>query len=498
VESYQAEVQYRQDLAAFRAEHPEVEITDESPWAGSEAPAEGAPDAAKPAEEAPAAEAKPGEEQAPPAEAGADAEEFSLAEETALTPQALNDLIKNNPERQAFLDGDKEFKGAVFKLAREHAELSQFRGIFPTAASANFAKGEANWLTTVVSKIQTAETPKQIDEAIDMQMERFQVRGADGKPVLDADGSPQYEDDGYRYAERWIDRYAENTLAEIDARITANKYGSDAEREADSDMKLALSIIQKDLHPSNEPKADPDLSHLPEDARREVQARLDEAKRIEAANAATTAGAGKQSREKTRTEGTQKFFADAGKRTFEQVDKIVDALRKAGAVIPDWQLEAKMPGTNVSAFKNAVGNEIEQFIKADPYLFKQQLDLEWQYLARPTPENMQERVKSFDAILQTKDETGKSLLNRIVTKLVRKYGAGVQAAAEGATVDVAPTASREPVQGGPPRPHTLTSDEAWKQAEAGLAKERKDWNTMDQSERMSLLFARQRELLTRK
>jgi len=498
VESYQAEVTYRQQLAEFKAAHPEIEVKEESAWASDEPAAEAKPGEA-PAAEAPAAETKPAEAEAPAPEApAAEEEQYSLAEDSNLTPQALNDLIKANPERQAFLDGDGEFKGAIFKLAREHAELKQFQGIFPTAQSATFAKGEANWLTTVVSKIQTAETPKQIDEAIEMQMERFQVKGADGKPVLDADGSPQYEDDGYRYAERWVDRYIEPTLAEVDARLAANQYANEADRERDNDMKLALSIIQRDIHPSNEPKPDPDLSHLPDEARKEVQARLDEAKKIESENAAKAAGAGKQNREQIRKEGTQKFFADAGKRTFDQVDKIVASLRKAGAVIPDWQLEAKMPGTNISAFKNAVGTEIEQFIKADPYLFNQQLQLEMQYLARPTPENMQERVKAFDGILQTRDETGKSLLNRIVTKLVRKYGSQVQAAAEGATVTEAPAASREPVQGGPPRPHVMTADDAWKEAEKQLGTERKDWHTIDQAERLSALFARQRQLLTQK
>ncbi|HEY5054127.1 MAG TPA: hypothetical protein VII45_12035 [Solirubrobacterales bacterium] len=498
MESYQAEVQYKQELEAFKAENPGVKVEDESPWA-SDKPAEAKPAEAeaKPAEEPPAAEAAPADADAKPADA--DAEQFSLADDAPITPQMVNDLLKGDEALKAAIEANPAAKGAIMKLARENAELVQFKGIFPSAASATFAREKANRFVTLTAQVQAgAESPEKMATAFQSFAQEFAVMGADGKQVMDAQGNPEYADDFYAFNEHVVDRYINGTLPDVEARLTANKYADDAERERDQDLKLALDIIKGDLHPQTGPKADPDLSHLDEKTRGEVQSRLDEAKRIEAANLEKEKGAGKRTREQVRQEGTTKFFADAGKRTFDQVAQIVDKLRAAGAVIPQWQLDAKVPGKDYSAFNNEVGNAIEQHIKADPYLANQQLELELQYLANPSVENHQERIKAFDGILQAKDHTGKSLLNRIVTKLVRQYGSQVQAGAAAATTPEAPNASREPVQGGPVRPKQMTSDDAYKAAEIQLAKEVQGWQNMDQAERMTLTLGRQRQLMAAK
>jgi len=503
VESYQAEVQYRKELAEFQAAHPDVKIDDDSPWAKdpAAAPAEAAPaadGAAKPAEggtqEAQAAETKPAEEKT---DAG-DQEQFSLADDAPITPQMVNDLLKGDETLKAAIEANPAAKGAIMKLARENAELVQFKGIFPSAASATFARDKAQRMVTITAQVQAgAESPEKMATAFETFAQEFAVMGPDGKQLVD-NGQPVFADDFYAFNEHIVDRYINGTLPDVEARIAANQYTSAADRERDQDLKLALDIIKGDLHPQTGPKADPDLSNLSEDARNEVQARLDEAKRIEAANLAKEQGAGKQSREQVRQEGTKKFFADAGKRTFDQVNTMIEKLRKAGAVIPQWQLDAKVPGKDYSAFNNEVGNAIEQHIKADPYLANQQLELEMQYLANPTPENHQNRITAFDQILQTKDHTGKSLLNRIVTKLVRQYGTQVQEAEKAGDVKEAPTASREPVQGGPVTPKALTQKEAWAMAESQLAKEVDGWQNMDQAERMTYILGRQRQLMTAK
>lgn len=499
VESYQAEVTFRQELAEFRAAHPEVEITDDSPWA-SDKPAEAAPAEVKPGEapaEVPAAEAAPAEAEAKPAEA--DTEQFSLADDVAITPQMVNDLLKGDETLKAAIEANPAAKGAIMKLAREHAELSQFRGIFPSADSAKFARDKANRMVTLSAQIQAgAESPEKMGAAFDNFAQEFAVMGADGKQVLDEQGQPLFADDFYAFNEHIVDRYINGTLPDVEARLAANKYPDDATRERDQDLKLALDIIKGDIHPQTGPKADPDLSSLSEDARKEVQTRLDEAKRIETANAEKEKGAGKRDRAAVRQEGTQKFYADAGKRTFDQAKQIVEKLRAAGAVIPQWQLDAKVPGQNYSAFDNQVGMAIESHIKADPYLTNQQIELELQYLNSPTPENHQARVTAFDAILQAKDHHGKSLLNRIVTKLVRQFGSQVQDGAKTTTVADAPTASREPAQGGAVRPKAMTPDDAYRTAESQLAKEINGWQNMEQSERISHILGRQRQLMVAK
>ena len=497
-DSYMAEVQWKQDLAAFKEANPGVAIEDESPWTGTEASPAETP-AAEPGTETTTEEAKPAEGETKPADTTADDEPFGLDDAPAsLTPQALNDLFKGDEALKAAVEANPAAKGALFKMARENAELSQFKGIFPNKDAATFARDTANRTVGLRSQFQMAETPEAMAGAFDSFVQEFAVIGSDGKQVMDATGNPVYGDDLYLFGEHVVDRYADSTLAEVEERIAANQYTDEAQRERDNDLKLALSIIKDDLHPA-EPgaKADPDLSHLPDDVRKEVQGRLDEAKRIESENAAAKAGAKKQSREQVRTEGNNKFFADAGKRTFEQARSMVEKLRAAGAVIPQWQLDAKVPGQNYTAFDNEVGKAIEAHLKSDPYEYNKQFQLELQYIANPTPENLQARLSAFDAVLQSRDDSGKSLLNRVVTKLVRQYGSQASTAATAAAgTDKAPAASTEPKAGPAAQTHQMSTDDAYRMAETQLAKEVKDWHSLGYSEQMSQTLARQRKILT--
>jgi hypothetical protein len=124
------------------------------------------------------------------------------------------------------------------------------------------------------------------------------------------------------------------------------------------------------------------------------------------------------------------------------------------------------------------------------------LDLEVQYVANPTPENMAARVAAFDQFLQNRDHTGKSFLNRTVTKLVRKFGQQVQESAGNGRTETAPNASKEPTPGGAPKPVRMTSDDAYRAAEAALAKEVHGWENMGMSERLAMIMPRQRQLLS--
>lgn len=489
IDHYQAEVTWKQEIEAFKEANPGVAIPDELAAPPADAPAAEAPPETKPAD----GEAKPADAETLPA---VDEDPVLIQDEAAITPQALNELLKGDKAITAAIEANPVVHGAILKLAREHAELSQFKGIFPNKESAEFAKKEANSKVALRTQFQMAETPEQMAGAFDSFMSEFAVIGPDGKQVIDAQGQPVYGDDLYAFGEHVVSRYTDSTLAEVEERLKTGQYASDAEKTRDEDLKIALQIINEDLRPSNTPKADPDLSTLAPDVRAQVQARLDEAKRIESDNAAKAASAGKQSRAQTREKGTTEFFQQSAARVWPQVDKIVEKLRAAGAVIPDWQLTTPLPGTNISAFKNEVGKQIQSFIKADPYIANHMMSLELQYLNNPTPETMQQRVAYFDGILQSKDETGRSLLNRTVSSIVHQYGTSVANGAKAATAP--PAASTEPRQGGAVRPQVLTADEAWKQAETALAKEVNGWQNMTDSERMSQIFTRQRQLLTAK
>jgi len=496
-EYYQADVTYQQEMAAFKEANPDFKFEESAaavPAPGDAVPAEGE---TKPAE----AETTPAEGETKPAEeAKADDEPIILAEEQSLTPQALNELLKGDEALRAAVEANPKAKNALMKLAREHAELSQFKGIFPNAESAKFAQAEAGKAVSLKAQFQNADTPEGMAKAFDSFMGEFAVVDDKGQQVIGEDGLPVFADDAYAFNEHIVDdRYFSSALSEIEANLKANAFKSDQERQDELDAKTAIEILRKrDFNHRHESSAapDPDLSSLAPDVRKQVEDRLAEAKRVEAANQAENAGKGKASRQEQRQAGTKEFFGKSAARVWPSVDKIVEKLRAAGAIIPDWQLTTPLPGTDVSAFRNEVGNRIQQFVKADPYISDHMMQLELQYLANPNDQTMGQRVEYFDRVLQSKDETGRSLLNRIVSNIVHKYGTTV--AEGGKTAETAPTASKTPAQGTPVTPKQMTADDAWKAAEQQLSKEVQGWGNMSSAEQMTYTMGRQRELMTAK
>ena len=494
---YQADVTYQQELAAFKEANPDFKSEESAavvPAPGDAVPADGE---TKPAE----AETTPAEGETKPAEeAKADDEPIILTEEQSLTPQALNELLKGDETLRAAVEANPKAKNALMKLAREHAELSQFKGIFPNAESAKFAQAEAGKAVSLKAQFQNADTPEGMAKAFDSFMGEFAVVDDKGQQVIGEDGLPVFADDAYAFNEHIVDdRYFSSALSEIEANLKANAFKSDQERQDELDAKTAIEILRKrDFNHRHESSAapDPDLSSLAPDVRKQVEDRLAEAKRVEAANQAENAGKGKASRQEQRQAGTKEFFGKSAARVWPAVDKIVEKLRAAGAIIPDWQLTTPLPGSDTSAFRNEVGNRIQQFVKADPYISDHMMQLELQYLANPNDQTMGQRVEYFDRVLQSKDETGRSLLNRIVSNIVHKYGTTV--AEGGKTAETAPTASKTPAQGTPVTPKQMTADDAWKAAEQQLSKEVQGWGNMSSAEQMTYTMGRQRELMTAK
>lgn len=487
VEWYAASTKYNQDVEAYSQEHP-----DWKPDVVEEPKPADAPEAA-PETKTEDGEPKPADADTP----DPDAETFSLDDDPALTPQGLNDLIKGKPERQAFLESDPEFKNALFRMSREHAELAPLKGIFPGGVeSAKFAQKTATETVNLKHQFQTAESPEDMARVFDSFASQFVETGADGKPVIDPEtGKAKLGEDYYAYHEYVIDRYAESTLAEVEEALKGANL-SDAERDRLTDLKLAAKIIQGDLHPSDETPT-PDRSGMDPAVRSQIEAAEARAKEAEDKLAGKDSASKKQSRAEVQKQGRQAFFKEAGTRVFQKVDSIVDALRKGGAVIPQWQLDAPAPGKNHSMFKEQVGQAIESALKSDPWESQNMANLELAYMANPTKENVDSWVKAHDTFINTRDHTGKSLLNRIVTGLVKKYGAP-QGGAQPGTADAAPNASREPSSSGAVRPVAMTQDQAWGDAQKQLAKEVHGWEFMGDSEKMAQTMARARQLMTRK
>lgn len=470
--------------SAWRQENPDGG----SPWEES-TPAEVTVE--KPAEEV-QAEAPKAEEVKVEEKAGEPEESYSLDEEPSLTPQALNDLIKGKPEREEFFNSDPELKGQLMKMAREHNELQQFRGIFPGKESAEFAKKTSDRFVTLQAKIQTAETGEAMNSAIDDFAQEFAVTGADGQPVRDADGDIEYQEDFYRFAETFIERWAKATIKDVEKKLQTPNL-SERDKVRYEDQKTAAEIALQDIHPSPEAN-DPDLSEVPEHIRGQVEARLAEAKKIEAQNAEAQGKQGKQAQVAQRQQANKQFFDEIGQRTFNQVSSTIDKMRKSGAAIPEWMLQTNIPGTNTPVFYSQVGTAVQELIQSDPWTRRTMAELE---MRPPTPENIQERVKFYDSVLNRTNERGISNIRGIVSKIVKGFGDGLQKQQDSRPAPTT-TAAPEPKGGGPVKPTVLTRDQAYHQAQAQLAKEVVGWDDLDHSTKMAYTFTRQNNLMSAK
>lgn len=470
--------------SAWRQENPDGG----SPWEES-TPAEVTVE--KPAEEV-QAEAPKAEEVKVEEKPSEPEESYSLDEEPSLTPQALNDLIKGKPEREEFFNSDPELKGQLMKMAREHNELQQFRGIFPGKESAEFAKKTSDRFVTLQAKIQTADSREQMSSAYDDFAQEFAVVGADGKPVLDEDGDQVYTEDFYKFNETPLERFAKSNIREAEEALKSTNL-SDLEKAKLKDQLTLGNMILEQLDPSPDAN-DPDMSGVPDHLRATVEARLSEAKRIEAQNAEAQGKQGKQTQVAQRQQANKQFFDEIGQRTFNQVSSTIDKMRKSGAAIPEWMLQTNIPGTNTPVFYSQVGTAVQELIQSDPWTRRTMAELE---MRPPTPENIQERVKFYDSVLNRTNERGISNIRGIVSKIVKGFGDGLQKQQDSRPTPTT-TAAPEPKGGGPVKPTVLTRDQAYHQAQAQLAKEVVGWDDLDHSTKMAYTFTRQNNLMSGK
>jgi FtsZ-interacting cell division protein YlmF len=410
-------------------------------------------------------------------------EPFSFEDEPAITPQSLNDMLQGDEAIKAAVEANPKVKNALHKLARENAELVQFKGIYPNADSARFAKQTADRTVSLRMQFQRAETPELMATAYDSFMQEFAVVDAAGKPVLDAQGQPTYGDDFYALNEHIIERYSDNTGAEVEARLAANKYATPAERQRDEDLKIAIDIIKEDLKGSYG-EAKPDLSQYPEEIRSDIQKKLDDIERREAALNGKRTEAQKIEHQQKVTQANQQYMTDIARRTYDGIQEIVKEFRNKGALLPDWQLLAAAPGSKTPIFYQNVANEMEKLIKADAYTFQNFLELE---AKPPTPENTKARVEFFDRLL-------KDNLRTIVKTQVRGFGKQ-QVEAAAAKPEPTTTASVEPRSQAAPTPKILTKDEAYAQAKANLVKTDRDFGNLSEAEQLAKVMTAANRLL---
>lgn len=399
------------------------------------------------------------------------AEPFSLEDEPAITPQSLNDILQGDQAIKSAIDANPKVRNALHKLARENAELQPYRGMFPNVDAAKFAKTTADRTVGLRRSIMTAETPEQMSGAYDSFAQEFAVVGADGKQVV-VDGVPQFADDFYAFNEHVVGRYADNTLAMVEARLNADKYPNEAAKVRDQDLKVMVELLREDLS-GQVPEDRPSTEGMSPEAAAALESRWSDLKTREDALAGKATEAQKTERKAKVAQANTEYMEHISQRTFDSIQGILREFRTAGALIPEWMLTATAPGSNVPIFYQNIANDIEAALKADPYTYQSMVELE---MKPPTPENAKARKEFFDRFL-------KDNARAIVKKQVREFGK--QQIAEAAKkADPPNTASVEPRSQSAPRPQVMTKEDAYKAATEQLKKSIPGWDNLSPSEQL--------------
>jgi hypothetical protein len=373
--------EYRAAKAKYAAEHPDGEEA-AKPADAVAAPGDAVADPAKVEEPAKADAA------APDFEAGGD----PLEEHTSITPQALSEMLGTNKALQDALAADPKAKGALFKMARENAELKEFADIFPDADSGRFAAKTANEYVALRTKFETAQTPADMNGAFESFVDQFKIVDADGKPVLE-NGVPKLAADYYAFADTFKGRLFDGAMAEIAERLAANQYATPEAREADENRKLAYEFLKQD---TGEIQTGPDLSALPPEVRAQIEKREADLKAREEALNGKQTGQSAQEQAAAKAAHYQAFNKEIGGRIKGVFDSTLKPLREAGVHIPSYLLDSP-DGKTAPQFVTRVVTQFKEITGKDAKILRDRVSLEQ---LPPTPENLKRRVDYEDKLYQ--------------------------------------------------------------------------------------------------
>lgn len=226
------QAEFATQMTRWHREHPD----------GVVKPAEAAPDAPKTPEEQALADAAPAEAPKPAA-----------APEVAATPQAIAEFLKEDAALNAALEGNPKAKGAMFKMARDLAEVAPIRAIFPTEGDAKFADEYSTRMVGLkTAAMRMIESPDNAPAFLEMYDSQFARVNADGTPVLE-NGKPVYDADRESTIGAIFNREVQNytqqfmsEMADLKTKLGGN-YPNDAARNADQKRLEALEYAQINL-----------------------------------------------------------------------------------------------------------------------------------------------------------------------------------------------------------------------------------------------------------
>ncbi|HEY4045569.1 MAG TPA: hypothetical protein VGM27_01780 [Acidobacteriaceae bacterium] len=323
---------------------------------------------------------------------------FELEPPSPVTPDGLSQMVKENAELAKLLEADPRLKGQLYRTAREAAELKPYREMFADVESAKTAQAQSATWIDVRETFLGSTTREGTLTALAKIAELSYERGADGNVLLQ-NGQPVIGDDFYGFVDNVVGLDLEHRSADVEARLRANLYRSQQERERDETVKSALDILREETAAPS-----PAKEELPEALRRKQEA-LD--RRERALNERQHGGRVEERR--TFEQGLQQ---DAQTRISEGIQRILANVEKQGAVVSPY-LKNILP--------KAIGAKLVRKIQANPTLQGQMQELQ------RLPIGDQSRQRRLAAI----DRAVQQYLPDVAREELRE--AGVQIAASAAS-----------------------------------------------------------------
>ncbi len=286
---------------------------------------------------------------AAPAIAAPAEDDFQLEPETSVTPELLSQMATDNPEFGKLLEADARLKAQLYKTAREAAELTPYRALFPDLDSAQAAQTHsATWMDvreTFLGSTTRDGTLASLSKIAELSYER----DAEGQVVL-RHGKPVIGEDFFGFVSNVAALDLEHRAGDVAARLKANQYRHEDERVRDQQVHDALSLLRDDA-----PKgaAQPDT----------LARRAEELDRRERALNARQHGEKVEERRTFET-GLQ---TEAQTRIHDGISKILANVEKQGGVVSPY-LKTLLP--------KAIGAKLIAKIQANPALQEQMHSLQ--------------------------------------------------------------------------------------------------------------------------
>jgi hypothetical protein len=184
-------------------------------------------------------------------------EDFQLELEAVVTPEVLSQMVTDNPEFGKLLEADSRLKGQLYKTAREAAELKPYREIFPDLDSAKVAHDHSStWIDvreTFLGSTSREGTMASLSKIAELSYER----DADGNVVMQ-NGKPVIGEDFFGFVDNVVGLDLEHRAQDVTARLKANSYRSEEERNRDQRVKDALDTLREESAASPAIEAQPD------------------------------------------------------------------------------------------------------------------------------------------------------------------------------------------------------------------------------------------------